>query len=141
MQTTIQLLIRFAGIGQITLVFGSLAIPKILNWKGELAKVQPLIRQIFWTYAAYILGTNLCFGLLSAFDPNDLVNGSTLAICVTGFITVYWISRVLIQFFGFGRENFPKGKWNRVGEVVLVALFIFLSVTYCLAFYINCTHV
>jgi len=134
---TIQQLVFIAGLAQVVLVLGSLAIPKILNWRPELAKVQPLIKQMFWTYAAYILVINLCFGLLSIFDCQDLIKGSKLAMLITGFIAVYWISRVLIQFFYFDRANFPAGKWNRLAEVLLVSLFVFLSVVYGRAFYIN----
>lgn len=126
-----------AGVAQIALVFGSLAVPKILNWRQELSKVQPLIKQMFWTYAAYILVINLCFGLVSVFAYRELTNGSKLAMMLNGFIAVYWISRVLIQFLYFDRKNFPTGQWNKLGEVILVTLFIFLSVVYSSAFYLN----
>ena len=139
-QTVIQQLIRLAGLAQIALVAGSPFIPKALGWKVELAKVQPLIKQMFWTYAAYILVINLCFGLLSMFDYNELTNGSNLAVIINGFIAAYWVSRVLIQFFYFDRSNFPAGKWNKVAEVVLVLLFISLSAVYSLAFYFNFHH-
>ena len=75
MQTLIQHLVFFAGLSQIALVIGSLAVPKVLNWQTELAKVQVLIRQMFWTYAAYIVVINLCFGLISIFDFVELTNG------------------------------------------------------------------
>ena len=136
-QLNIQSFIYIAGLAQLGLVIGSVAIPKILNWKIELQKVQPLIKQMFWTYAAYILVINLCFGLLSVFVVQDLTNGSRLAMILTGFIAVYWISRVWIQFFYFDRNNFPKGKWNMLGEIILVALFVFLSGVYGWTFYLN----
>lgn len=134
---TIQQLIFIAGLAQLALVAGSLAIPKVLDWHTGLAKLRPLLKQMFWTYAAYILVTNLCFGLISAFDFRDLANHSTLAALITGFIAVYWISRVFIQFFYFDRTDFPPGKWNKMAEIVLVTLFIFLSVIYSLALYAN----
>ncbi len=136
-QFHIQDLLCIAGIAQIALVIGSLVIPKILNWKPELGKVRPLIKQMFWTYAAYILVINLSFGLLSAFDFRELINGSNLAMVITGFIAVYWVSRVLIQFFYFDRRDFPTGKLNMLAEVLLVALFVFLSLVYSLACYTN----
>jgi len=136
----IQKLVWFAGLAQVGLVLGSLAIPTILKWKVELSKVQPLIRQMFWVYAAYIVGINLCFGFISIFDYKELTNSSGLAMLITAFIAVYWISRVLIQFFYFDRATFPAGKWNKLGEAALVAVFIFLSIVYCYAFYINYTH-
>ncbi|SDJ70261.1 hypothetical protein SAMN04487898_10438 [Pedobacter sp. ok626] len=136
-QSLIFNLIFFAGIAQIALVFGSLAIPAMLNWKTELVKVSLLIKQMFWTYAAYILVINLCFGVLSVFAIRELLNGSLLALLICGFIAVYWISRVLIQFLYFDRKSFPKGKIYMAGEFMLVVLFVFLSIVYSWAFYIN----
>ena len=133
----IQTFLFLAGISQIILVFGSLAIPKVLNWKGELKKVQTLIKQMFWIYAAYILVINLCFGLLSVFAFTELTDKSLLAKVITGFIAVYWISRVLIQFLYFDRESFPAGILNRIAEVMLVTLFVVLSAVYSWAFYVN----
>ncbi len=140
-QLNIQTFICLAGLAQIGLVAGSLAIPRILNWRLELAKTQPLIKQMFWTYAAYILVINLCFGLLSAFDYRELTNGSHMAMLVTGFIAAYWISRVLIQFLYFDRTNFPTGRMHKWGEAVLVTLFIFLSLVYSWACYLNYMHI
>jgi hypothetical protein len=123
-------MIRLAGLGQIVLALGSLAVPNVLRWRAELAKVQPLIKQMFWVYAAYIFVINLSFGLLSLFDSQDLQNGSAMAMLITGFIALYWISRVLIQFFYFDRTNFPAGGWHRAAEVLLVAAFVFFSLVY-----------
>ena len=135
--TLIQTSIYLAGLAQIALVGGSLLIPGILNWKTELAKVQMLIKQMFWTYAAYILIINLCFGLLSVFAHAELLNGSLISMLVCGFIATYWISRVLIQFFYFDKSSFPTGMWHRIAEVLLVILFVFLSTVYSMAFYYN----
>ncbi|MFA6247324.1 MAG: hypothetical protein WC615_10315 [Mucilaginibacter sp.] len=136
-ECNIQTLIRVAGLAQIVLVLGSLAIPRILKWQIELAKVQPLLKQMFWTYAAYILVTNLCFGLVSLLAYHELLDGSVLATLVVGFVSVYWVSRVLLQFFYFDRNGFPTGRWHKLAEVLLIALFIFLSAVYTLAFYLN----
>jgi len=74
------------------------------------------------------------------FDFKELTNSSTLATLTTGFIALYWISRILIQFLYFDRSNFPAGFWNVVAEIVLITLFISLSVVYSLVFYFNYQH-
>jgi hypothetical protein len=130
-------LIIIAGILQIILVFASLAIPKLLNWKEELSKVSDLIRQIFWTYAGYILSINLCFGVLSVFAARYLIDGSFLAKVITGFIAAYWATRIAIQFFYFDRKAAPKGWIYFWGEVALVGLFVFLTIVYSYAFFYN----
>ncbi|MGV3503843.1 MAG: hypothetical protein ACO1O1_09045 [Adhaeribacter sp.] len=130
-------LLWLAGLTQIGLALGSLAIPRILNWRQALAPAPPLIRQMFRTYAAYILGINLGFGLLSLLACRELANGSVLALALTGFISLYWISRLGIQFFYFERSAFPAGRLLLLGEIVLVALFVFLAAVYAGAFYLN----
>ncbi|MDT3405603.1 hypothetical protein [Mucilaginibacter terrae] len=130
-------IVTVAGLAQIALVLGSVFIPHILKWKAALNGVQPLIKKLFWTYAVYILCINLSFGLLSALAAPDLVNGTKLATLVSAFITIYWLSRVLVQFFYFDRSSFPTGWLYILGEVALVCLFIMLTLTYGLAFYLN----
>ena len=133
----LQTWLYLAGLAQIALVVVSAAIPAVLKWKLALSAVPTLIRQMFWTYAAYILMINLSFGLLSVFALNDLTDGSLLACLVCGFIALYWISRILIQFFYFDRKSLPADPWSRLAEVVLVLLFLFLSIVYIQAFYFN----
>jgi hypothetical protein len=119
-----------AGAAQLTLVVASLAIPRWLNWKGELAKLRPLTRQVFWTYAGYIWVTNLSFGLVSMVSPQVLLDRSPLAGLVCSFIAVYWAARVVIQFVYFDRTDAPKGRFFVVGEAALVALFVGLTIVY-----------
>jgi len=134
---TLQYLIKVAGLMQIILVAGSLLIPKLLNWKTELSLVAPLIRQMFWTYAGYIMMTNLSFGILSLLAPEALTDHSLLAAAVSFFIGVYWAARIMIQFFYFDRASAPKGWIYFWGEVGLVAMFVFLAISYLWVFYSN----
>lgn len=130
-------LLIIAGLSQIFLVLGSLAIPKLLNWKQELNKLNPLIKQMFWTYAGYILVTNLSFGILTLMATEELMSGSKLAIAISFFISLYWIARIFIQFFYFDRSAAPKGFIYLLGEVALVTLFVYLSFVYSYLFYMN----
>ena len=126
-----------AGIAQIILVIGSLAIPRVLGWSQDTAKLRPLTRQVFWTYAGYIWVTNLAFGLLSSLAPSALLDGSVLAFSVSLYITVYWLARVIIQFVYFDRSDAPQGKIFVAAEFVLVVLFISLTLIYGMAAWTN----
>jgi hypothetical protein len=129
-------LVFVAGVGQLALITGSLAIPRVLRWGEETAKLRPLTRQVFWTYAIYIWCTNLAFGLVSL-RPGWLLDRSPLASCVTGFITAYWVGRLLIQFFYFDRSDAPAGLLARIAEVGLIGLFAYLSLVYAAALLLN----
>lgn len=130
MTAPMTLLLILAGLGQLALAVGSLALPRILRWGDDTAKLRPLTRQVFWTYAAYIWVTNICFGVVSTFAPEWLLDRSPLARAVTGYIAVYWGTRLLVQFFYFDRSDAPPGTIYKVGEVMLVGLFIFLTAIY-----------
>jgi hypothetical protein len=123
-------LVVAAGVGQLVLVAASLAIPRVLRWSEDLARLRPLTRQIFWTYAGYIWATNLAFGLVSTFAPGWLLDRTPLAGAVCGFIATYWGARLVIQFAYFDRSDAPKGPLFAVGEAVLVGLFVLLTVVY-----------
>jgi hypothetical protein len=130
-------LVLVAGLGQIALILASLAIPGVLGWREDTAKLRPITRQIFWTYAGYIWVTNLCFGLLSALAPQWLLDASPLAGVVTAYMAAYWGARLLIQFTVLDRRDAPPGRHVRLAEAALVTLFVFLTLVYTSAAVVN----
>lgn len=123
-------LLRAAGVGQLALVAVSPAIPYVLRWREDTGKLRPLTRQVFWTYAGYILGAHFCFGLLSAVAPAWLLERSSLAGCVAAFITAWWGVRLILQFTYLDRSDAPTGVWIRLAEIALVGLWIGLIAVY-----------
>ena len=119
-----------AGLGQLALAAGSLAIPRILGWRAETAKLRPLTREVFWTYAGYIWVTNLCFGLVSTLAPGALLEPTRLALLVNGYIAVYWGARLVIQLVGFDRSDIPDGLSYRLADAALTGLFASLTAVY-----------
>lgn len=127
---TMRALLILAGFGQLALAAGSLALPRVLRWSDDTAKLRPLTRQVFWTYAGYIWVTNICFGLVSTFAPDWLLDRSPLARVVTAYITAYWGARLLVQLFYFDRSEAPPGAFYQLAEVALVGLVMFLTGVY-----------
>lgn len=123
-------LLILAGWGQIALALASLAIPRVLRWREDTAKLRTLTRQVFWTYAAYIWAAHVCFGTLSALAPDQLLDHSPLARAVSGFIAAWWSARVLIQVLWFDRSAAPPGALTKLAEAALVLLFLFLAGVY-----------
>jgi hypothetical protein len=125
-----KLLVILAGIGQLLLAAGSTFIPRALRWREATAALPTLVRQLFWTYAAYILVINASFGLVSTFAPDWLLDGSPLAAAVTGFMAAYWGGRLAVQFLYFDRAGMPRGRLFTLAEIVLVTLFACLTLVY-----------
>ncbi|HEX2061969.1 MAG TPA: hypothetical protein VHK90_14605 [Thermoanaerobaculia bacterium] len=125
--------IILAGLSQIAIAATSLLIPRLLGWQEETARLKPLTRQVFWTYATYTFATNLAFGLLSTFAPDLLLDGSRLAAIVSAFICLYWAARVTLQFTYYDRTVAAARGMFRYAEVVYVSGFAYLVVVYGLA--------
>lgn len=123
-------LIFLAGLGHLALVCASPMIPRLLHWHEEVAKLRRLTRNVVTTYAFYILGTNLAFGLLSTLEPEWLLDGSGLARAVAGFISLYWGVRLLLQFAYYDRKDAPPGLGFQIAEGALVSLFFFWTCVY-----------
>ncbi|MCC6573496.1 MAG: hypothetical protein IT462_06865 [Planctomycetes bacterium] len=134
---TIQLLLRIAGIGHFALVVACLILPRLLNWKAETAKLGPLTREIFWTYASYIFVTNASFGALACFAPQWLTDGSGLAAAVSAFIALWWGARIVIQFTYYERKAAPQGPFFVFAEVAIVLGFVFFTAAFGLACWFN----
>jgi hypothetical protein len=134
---TIERLVQIAGCGQLLLAIASAAIPHVLRWRTETAMLRPLLRQLFWVYAAYLFAFHLAFGLLSVLAPGSILDGSSLATAVSGFIAAYWGVRLVLQFAYLDRKDAPQGPWFRLAEAALVSLFVGLTLTYAAALAAN----
>lgn len=126
-------LIILGGIGQI---FTAIIYPyirhKVFDWYTDVKQLKPLNQEIAKTYGRYIQGLNFAFGLIAILLPNDLKNGTHLAIAITGLIAAYWVGKVATQIAYYPMYDIPKKfifKWGGYG---MNTLFVFFAVIYSL---------
>ncbi|MDX1476915.1 MAG: hypothetical protein R3301_04385, partial [Saprospiraceae bacterium] len=127
---TLQLFIILGGIGHFVLVAGSLFIPQLMDWRGKLRNVHSHIRQMFWTYAGYILAIHVFFGLISVLATEELTSPNPLSIGFNAFVTLYWLVRIILQFTIYDKKDLPNASRFRIGEAVLVSAFAGFVVLY-----------
>jgi hypothetical protein len=123
-------LLVLAGMGQLALAAGSLAIPRVLHWREETERLSPLTRQVFWTYAGYIWTSHVAFGLVSVVLPDALLGPGALAPCATGFIALWWGVRVVLQVCCFDRSARPPGALYALAESALMFAFVACALLY-----------
>jgi hypothetical protein len=123
-------LLILAGVTQLGIAAGSLAIPRVLRWREDTGRLTRLTRQVFWTYAGYIWGTNSCLGLVSLLAPAALLDGTPLARAVCGYAAAYWGVRLVLQFAWYDRSVAAGSVALRAAEAVLAGSFLFLTATY-----------
>jgi hypothetical protein len=131
------LLVLLSGVGQFVLCAASPFIPVILKWPAQLRALPKLLRQVFWTYAAYILSTHLIFAAVSIFAARWLLDGSVMATIMAGFIALWWGARLVIHLIGFETAEVPDEGWHLVAKRALGLLFMGLTTVYVLAVCFN----
>ena len=123
-------LILLGGVLHFFTLIASAMVPKTLDWKGELAKLMPFLRTLFWVYGAFIVLTIFAFGLLSMLYPKELASGEGLARGVCAFIAIFWGVRLVVQLFVFDASEFLTTWYFKLGYHVLTVTFVYQTVAY-----------
>lgn len=133
-------LILLGGCGQI---FTALIYPyirhQVFDWYNDVKQLKPLNQEIAKTYGRYIQGLNFAFGLIALIIPNDLGNGTNLAIAITGLIAAYWVGKVATQIAYYPMYDIPKKRLFKIGSYGMNVLFVFFAVVYSWLFIVNIT--
>ena len=123
-------LIIIGGVLHFFTLIASAMVPKTLDWKGELAKLMPFLRTLFWVYGAFIVLTIFAFGLLSVLYPKELASGAGLARGLCAFIAIFWGVRLVVQLFVFDASEFLTTWYFKLGYHVLTVTFIYQTAAY-----------
>jgi hypothetical protein len=117
-------LLRIAGVVHLIILGANFAISGILDFKRELAKVSPIMRQIFVVHHAYIMFILALFAALCLGFPEDLAGASPLGTFLCGFMALFWLARLPVQFFFYDDEVkrlHKLGHWAFSFAVVSIA--------------------
>jgi len=130
MEDLLKLGIQVAGVSQLLLCVVSFAIPKKLEWSKRTESLVPLIRQMFFTYAIYILASHFFFGLVCTLFAEELMSGGAIELSLLTFMALWWTGRIVCQFFFFDRTGIPHKPFNKIAEGILVLMFFCLVGVY-----------
>ena len=95
-------LIRLAGAGLLLIAVANCVVPKMLNYKENLARVDRMFGQVFKVHAAYTIVTVLGMGILCLWRPGFFLKTEE-GRAVAAFLGLYWGSRFLLQQFYYDR--------------------------------------
>ena len=124
MNLTIPSFIQLAGALQLIIAVANFFLPAKLHYREILAKVSPIIRQIFTVHSIYIVLVLIGFGLICLLFPNDLCGASPLGKFLCGFLAIFWGLRVVLQFTYYDRTIKKK---HPLGALFFGAVFLYLA--------------
>ena len=76
-----------------------------------------------WVYGSFIVFTIIGFGTMTLLR-NSFLRGDTAAVALAGFIALFWVLRVLTDFFYFDKSDWPKEILRRRSRDVEFAIFL-----------------
>lgn len=107
------------------------AFARYFNWRADFAPVSLINRQMMYVHTFFIAFTVLLMGLLCLTSAAELV-GTPLGRRVALGCGVFWVARLLIQFFGYSPELWRGKRFETVVHVVFIGLWSYLSAVFLL---------
>jgi hypothetical protein len=107
-----------AGGVQLVIAAANLEVARKLDYRANLAKLTPMVGQIFLVHAVYIVLVILWFGVLCLLFAARLASGDPLARFLTGGLATFWGLRAIIQLTVYDRQ---VRKDHRLQDVAFLA--------------------
>lgn len=126
MRVLLQLL-WLAGFVQLAIASANVFLPAKLNYKENLSRVSPIIRQIFVVHSVYIVGVVLLFAAVTFSFAEELASGHGLGRFLAAAIAVFWLFRAPVQVLYYDATLRRENRW---GDIAFTAAALFLSATY-----------
>ena len=118
------------GILHFGILLASALVPRVLNWRSSLQKLDPLSRQLIWVHGAFIVLVIIAFGALSIGFAGELTNGTHLARAVCAIIALFWACRLAVQFTVFDARPYLRTLFLKLGYRGLTIVFSYLVLAY-----------
>lgn len=102
------------------------AFARYFNWRLDFASVSLINRQMMYVHTFFVAFMVLLMGLLCLSSAPELV-GTPLGRRVALGCGVFWLARLLIQFFGYSPELWRGKRFETGVHIVFVGFWSYLS--------------
>lgn len=120
-------LIWLAGAVQLAMVAMNAALPRYLKTKENLAKVEPIVRQVFYSHWIFVMLAVVIFSVPCFAFSADMAGESALGRYLSAALAVFWLLKLWIQFFRIDANFRHKNRFANVpvaiGTLYLIAVF------------------
>lgn len=120
-------LLWLAGFVQLAIACANFFLPRKLKYRENLARVSPIIRQIFLVHSVYIVGVVLLFAAATFGFAGELASGRGLGRFLAAAMAVFWLVRAPVQLLYYDAKLRKENRW---GDIAFTAAALFLAATY-----------
>ena len=128
--TRLEMALYAGGAMHFGILIASALTPFALDWKGLLAPLPKLLRQMFWVYGWFIVLVIISFGTLTLKHAPAMAAGDEIGRSLCAVIAVFWGVRLAVQFFVFDAKPFLTRWIWKVGYHLLTVVFIAMVVVF-----------
>ncbi|GAA4022507.1 hypothetical protein GCM10022409_02810 [Hymenobacter glaciei] len=123
--------LRLIGFFLVILALLHAAFARYFNWRTEFAAVSLINRQMMYVHTFFVAFAVLLMGVLCLSSAAELV-GTPLGRRVALGCGIFWLARLLIQFFGYSPELWRGKRFETVVHVLFVGFWSYLSAVFIL---------
>ncbi len=123
-----------AGGIQLAIAGANLVLPRKLEYGRNLARVDPIIKQVFVVHAAYIASLLVAFAGLCFFFPEELAGATALGNALSCGLVVFWAPRLVVQWVYYD-PRVRRG--NFVAHLAFSAAIAYLIVVFTMAAFVG----
>ena len=130
---TLSMNLRIVGMLLVLLGLSHAFFNRYFGWERELANVSLLTRQIFFVHSFFI-GLGVVLGGAGSFLCADaLLRPGLLSRAVLAGMTVFWLCRLLAQFFAYETRIWKGDRFRTSMHAAFSVLWIYVTATYGVA--------
>ena len=121
--SNLELWLRIIAVAQVALAGLSLCLPRILNWKPDIERMSPLVREVFEIHCWFIALTLAIWGVLTwRFAPEMARVPTPLSRWLCGAIGLFWGLRCVLQW-----THYSPSHWRGNPQRTLIHWTLFLG--------------
>jgi len=125
-----KLLLQLAAALQLLILIASASTPRVLDWRKNLAVLNPILRKLFWVYGVFVVMVIIAFAALTFRHADAMAAREPVARSLCLFIAIFWGARLLVQFAIFDARPFLTNWFYKTGFHALTIIFAFLTFVY-----------
>jgi hypothetical protein len=123
-------LLQLAGLLQFLILIASALVPRVLDWRKNLAGLDPFLRKLFWIYGIFIVLVIIGFATITLRHVDAMAVGEPLARSLCAFIAIFWALRLVVQIAVFDAPPFLTMWFHKLGYHGLTLIFACLLTIY-----------
>ena len=128
--------IHFKAIGILLMLLSisHVIFPRYFDWKEELKSLSLINRQMMIVHTFFVALAVFLMGLLCITSSSELVH-TTLGKSVSLGLGVFWLIRLLVQFFGYSSLLWKGKKFETFIHILFSLLWLYISIVFLMNYF------